>query len=316
MPNVETIVKGKFTSLNGFSRLGYESSGESELLVEYHTPKGKLTETVKLMPGVFQWKYMRSWQDIDPWISKRRIKEPKDYEIAKFMVEDTEFKLDDFPIQQAKEWLGDDGIVCVHLPHSAMQTLLVDWVGIPKFYKDYLKNKEKVLDLYYALDEKYVELYKIVTLSDADFINMLENVDGTIINPKMFEDYYIPSYNKCHNILNKGGKIFGSHFDGKLNNLKHLIKKCPQDVIEAFHPPPIGDIKLDEALEIWKDKVVMVSIPSNIYELGEEELLSYINSLLEEVKHNKNIIIEISSENLVSNQNLRAITEALYKFNL
>ena len=36
---------------------------------------------------------------------------PEDYPVLKYIVEHTEYTADYFPIEQAMEWLGDDGVV-------------------------------------------------------------------------------------------------------------------------------------------------------------------------------------------------------------
>ena len=45
---------------------------------------------------------------------KRLIREPQDYEIVQYIVENTEYLPDPFPIEQAKEWVGDEGVVLSH----------------------------------------------------------------------------------------------------------------------------------------------------------------------------------------------------------
>src|SRR5450756_3034687 len=67
--------------------------------------------------------------DITPWLITRRIKEPEDYAVVKYIVEHTEYVADYFPIEQAMDWLGDEGLVVDNLPHSPVQMLMINWVG-------------------------------------------------------------------------------------------------------------------------------------------------------------------------------------------
>ena len=48
-------------------------------------------------------------------------------ESSNTIVENTEYIADHFPIGQALDWLGDEGVVVCSLPHSPMQ--MIDWVG-------------------------------------------------------------------------------------------------------------------------------------------------------------------------------------------
>jgi uroporphyrinogen-III decarboxylase len=292
------------------------NSGLGTNLREYHTPIGTLTEKLKKEPGVGKWKAQRSWRDVTPWTIERRIKKPEDYEIMKFMVEDTVYKADYFPIKQAKEWMGEDGVVIAHLPHSPMQMLMIDWVGTPTFYIHHAKYREKVEELYQVIDEKYEEIYKIAANSPADAVMFGDNLDGVLVNPNLFKKYFMPAYEKCARIVHDRDKLLISHFDGRLNSLKELIAECPQDVIEAFHPPPMGDLPLNEALELWRDKIILVGFPGSIFSLGTTAVREYLIDLLSLSMPGERIGIEVSTENLVSNKNLLTLCNILEKTSL
>jgi hypothetical protein len=287
------------------------SSGLGTTLVEYRTPVGTVTERLKKEPGVGEWKQQRSWRDVTPWAVERQIKKPEDYDVVRFMVEDTVFKADYFPIEQAKGWLGEDGVVVANLPHSPMQMLMIDWVGTPTFYIHHAKYREKVEELYRAIDKRYEEIYKIAAESPADAVIFGDNIDGVLVNPNLFKRYFMPSYEKCAQAVHDRGRLLISHFDGRLGVLKDLIAKCPFDIIEAFHPPPMGDLPLREALDLWKDKVILVGFPGSVYSLGTAVVKKYLLDLLMSVVPGDRIAIEASTENLVSDENLLALSSIL-----
>jgi uroporphyrinogen-III decarboxylase len=287
------------------------SSGLGTTLVEYHTPVGTVTERLKKEPGVGEWKAQRSWRDITPWAVERRIKRPEDYEVVKFMVEDTVYKPDYFPIEQAKDWLGDDGVVIANLPHSPMQMLMIDWVGTPNFFIHHARYRDKVEDLFNTIDRRYEEMYKIAAESPADAVIFGDNLDGVLVNPNLFQQYFMPCYEKCAKTIHENGKLLISHFDGRLGDIKHLIAKCPIDIIEAFHPPPMGDLPLREALDLWNGKVLLVGFPGSVYSLGTDAVRDYLISLLRTVLPGDRLAIEASTENLVSDEHLVLLSRAL-----
>ena len=306
MPHVEVIERQEATT------------GASEIVRIYRTPVGSVSLRERRDAGTEQWKDLRSWRDITPWQTERLIKKTEDYDVVKFMVEDTEYKPYYFPIEQAKEWLGDDGIVVAWLPHSPMQMLLINWIGTDggRFYIHYFRYREKVEELYRALDEKYEQLYEIAANSPADMVLFGDNIDGVLVDPRLFERYYMPVYEKCARILHGKGKIMATHMDGRVGVLKNLIAKCPQDVIEALHPPPMGDLPIHKALSLWKDKVIWIGFPSSIYSLGPEAVKKYLLDLLKSVIPGDRLAIAASTENLVSNENLLALTSILEKAEL
>lgn len=304
MPNVEIIEKRESTT------------NRATLVRTYHTPVGTVSEREVLDSGTGQWHGTRSWRDITPWKTERLIKEPKDYEVVRFMVEDTKYKADYFPIKQAKEWLGEEGVAIAGLRHSPMQMLMIDWIGSESglFFIHLLKHRSKVEELYLTLCRSYQPLYEIAADSPADIILYGDNIDGVLVNPQIFKQYFMPVYSKCANVLHEKDKIMGTHMDGRLNVLKELIARCPQDLIEAFHPPPLGDLQLHEALTLWKNKTVWMGFPAPIYVMGSDSVKRFLLSLLKNIIPAERLAIIASTENLVSNENLLMMASILEKF--
>jgi hypothetical protein len=256
---------------------------------------------------------MRSWRDIVPWNTERLIEKPEDYDVVKFMVEDTQYEPYYFPIEQAKEWLGEEGIVIAVLPHSPMQMLMIDWIGSEqgRFFIHHFRYRKKVEELYEAISESYEALYEIAASSPADMVNFGDNIDGVLVNPLIFEQYFMPDYQKCAKILHEKKKIMASHMDGRLNNIKSHISRCPHDVIEAMHPPPMGDLPIEEALDLWKDKVIWIGYPSSVYAMGPAAVKQHLLELLKAAIPGDRLTITASTENLVSNENLLMLTSIL-----
>lgn len=304
MPNVEVTERWS------------PSTGEQNTIVEYRTALGTLTERVRKEPGVGKWKEQGSWKDVSPWTVERRIRKLEDYDVAKFLAEDTVYEADYFPIEQAKRWLGEDGIVFASLPRSPMQMLMVDWVGIPKFYLHYTKHRDKIEELYDAISKKYEEIYEIAANCPADAIMFGDNLDAVLVTPRLFKDYFMPSYRACAAIVHSKGKLLASHFDGRLGVLKDLIASCPQDIIDGFHPPPMGDLPLSDALRLWKDKVILVGFPCSIYSGGTEAVREYLLNLLSSIIPGDRVEIIASSENLVSDEHLLAMSAIMEKATL
>ena len=70
------------------------SSGETVIRRTYTTPVGSVYLDEKREPGVGQWIASKSWRDVMPWQIDRLIKEPEDYEVVTYMVENTEYVAD------------------------------------------------------------------------------------------------------------------------------------------------------------------------------------------------------------------------------
>lgn len=293
-------------------------NGETVIRRTYTTPVGSLYLEEKREPGVGQWHAQRSWRDVTPWQTTRLIKTKEDYRALKYIVENTEYLPDYFPIEQAMEWLGEDGVVVDSLPHSPMQMLMVDWIGSEGglFFYHFMDYPELVDELYRAISESREPLYEIAADSPAPIAMWGDNVDGFLVTPDVFKRYFIPEYVKLADKLHPKGKLLSVHMDGRLNSLKHLITNAPVDIVEAFHPPPMGDLPLGEALSLWKQKAIWVGFPGSVYTHGPDHTREYTVELLKKVDTGERLVFEMSTENLVSNENLLALMSVLEKVDL
>jgi hypothetical protein len=284
----------------------------------YETPVGSVYYDEMREPGTFQWHGDRSWTDVTPWQTDRLIKGPEDYKVVKYLVEHTEYQPHYFPVEQAKDWLGEEGLVCDFHAHSPMQMLMIDWVGSEhgRFFIHYAKYRDVVEDLYQAISRSREPMYEIAAKSPVDVVLGGDNVDGVLVNPRLFEKYFMPEYEKMAKVLHAHGKLLAVHMDGRVGVLKDLIAKTPIDIIEGLHPPPVGDLPIGEALKAWPDKVIWMGFPGSIYVMGPEETKKHMLGVLREVIPGERLCVAMSTENIVSNENLLTMTSVLEKCDL
>jgi hypothetical protein len=288
-------------------------SGRPVIRRIYTTPVGSVYEDEYREPGAGQWHANRSWRGNQPWITERLIKTPDDYQVVKYIVEHTEYCADYFPIEQAIDWLGEEGVVLDGLPHSPMQMLMIHWVGSEggRFFYHLADHPDLIEDLYRAVSQSREPLYEIAARSPAAIALCGDNVDGLLVTPTLFQKYFMPEYEKQARVLHGQGKLMAVHMDGRINSLKELIARTPIDVIEALHPPPMGDLPIAEALARWKEKALWLGFPGAIYELGPEATEQFALRLLKELGSGDRVAVAMSTESPVSNENLRALTAVL-----
>jgi len=274
----------------------------------YTTPVGAVSVVDKQEPGTGQWHGQRSWNDME-----RLIKGPEDYAVVKYMVENTEYAADYFPIEQAMNWLGEDGVVLAALPHSPMQMLMIDWVGSEggRIFYHQADYPDLVEELYAALCQSRRPLYEIAARAPAPVALCGDNVDGVLVTPKLFERYFMPVYAEQARVLHARGKLMAVHMDGRLKALAELIGRTEIDIVEAFHPPPMGDLSPGEALARWPGKAIWVGFPGSAYAMGPRAVREQALALLAETIPGDRLVVEMSTENLVSNENLLALTDVL-----
>jgi len=254
----------------------------------YHTPVGKVHSVLRSTPlgrGVRT-----------TWTVERMVKSVQDYDVVKFIVKDTVYHYDPEPFLEAQRWLGDDGIVRASVDVSPLQQMLKTYLGFERFSLDLYRHPMEFNDLYQVIEERAEEAYKIVANSPAEVICAGENIDGVLTNPRLFEKYCLPFYNRMARILHQRGKIYLTHMDGRLNCLKNLISRTDIDGIEAFTPPLVGDLPLKEARALWGKKIIWANFPETIFLLGADETRRFTRELLKTAAPGDNFLVGITED--------------------
>jgi hypothetical protein len=230
-----------------------------------------------------------------PWFQEdgNIIKDFHDYEVIKYLIEDTEYTPFYDDIKELQMILGNYGIVDSMMPKTPLQSLIM-LMGPKKLALDYYMHQKEFDDLYNAIYKKQLEAYKIAAESPAEVIWAPDNVTSLITSPKLFERYCLPFYNEASDILHKQDKIYIVHMDGTLRNLAELIAKTRIDVIESFTHPPVGDLMIAEAKKLWKDKVIWANFPEPLSLQGQKAVKAKTIEMLNDAAPGDNFLMGIS----------------------
>jgi uroporphyrinogen-III decarboxylase len=244
--------------------------------------------------------FITKWKSLDltemlPWFPEDGyfIKNSEDYEVVKFLVEDAEYTPSYNNIKEMQMILGNYGIISAFVPKSPFQSMRM-LMGAHKLAIDYYTNRKEFEELYSLIYKKELEVYKIAAESPADVIWGPDNVTGIVTTPTFFEKYSIPFYNEVADIIHKQDKTYIVHMDGALKSLKNLIPKTRIDVIESFTPPPVGNLPLAEAKELWKDKIIWANFPEPVSIQGQGAVRKTTQQMLKSVAPGDNFLIGFS----------------------
>jgi len=285
----------------------------------YHTPEGDVwtqsvthlgrigdgmaVETEGMIKGV---------EDIDPVI---------------FMIEDTVFHVDNSAYFDLVRDLGTYGLVRetgLHPPYDATRGLFGGYSGIPAWVyaqQDYPDHFARLME---SIERQQERRFPLVASSPMENI-AVGSLDGHY-GPERWEKYILPFYQKYVPLLQAAGKI--CHFHAHASNIipyKELVRQTGVDVVEAFTPPPVGDLFIAEAREAWgSDTVIWVNFPETIFYYGAEETKQYTRDLLLSDPPGNRLVIgftemgtygiqDAESERLFK-AGFRAITEAIEEY--
>jgi hypothetical protein len=266
-------------------------------IIEYIAPIGKLrlkyqvTESMVAMSGV------------EPYLTEHLIKAEEDYRTAEYIIEHAEIVPQFDKILTDEQDLGGNGFVVPCLHRIPFQQALLEYLGeIPLFTALY--DRPQLLDrLIQLLDQQFLEILHKLSDLPPIYVEFGDNLDGMMTNPKLFEKYSLPYYQKYTEILHGKGKKVGSHTDGNVKPLLQLLADSGLDVCESFSPAPLTECTFEEAWETWKNgPMIWGGFPSPILEerTSEEQFREFVHRILETVG-SQNIILGVGDMVLGNN---------------
>ncbi len=230
------------------------------------------------------------------WLLEHPVKKEEDLEVVKFIVEDTAYEpyYEDY-CQNYRELEGD-GVVTVSSGYTPLMRIMIEFLGVKSFVLMYRRSPRAIEELVKVIDRKYLELYSIIAESPAEIVRIGDNTDEVIVPPALFERHCLPYFDKYCRVLRKSGKKVISHMDGRLKTLKELIALTELDAIEAFTPPPTGNLPLKEARAAWSGKAIWMNFPESVLLGSAESIRKHTMSILKEIAPGDGYIISITED--------------------
>jgi len=251
-------------------------AGDIEIRV-YHTPRGDLTMRNRLNVGRIKDDDM----DLD---LEGMVKGVEDYDAAIFWLDDTQLHLGEGAFFDAYRDIGVDGIVRdsgLQAPYGATRYLYGGASGLPRWAQDQHDHPAEFERLVQAVIRREEKRLQLIVDSPAEFLS-LGDLDGTW-GPAKIRQYDLPLYRKWVPILKSKGKICSIHAHaGNLSRFKDLVAEFGCQVVEAFTPPPVGDLSLVEARAAWgKDTIIWINFPETVFWSGVEATRRYVKDLIQ-----------------------------------
>jgi hypothetical protein len=249
---------------------------KGEITTELITPRGILICSHRVIEGSIRAGITR------PNLIKHPIVDPSDLKIYEYIIEHSEFvpKFEEF--YKKSEDLGGSGFLVPTLNRVPFQSVLLDAMGEMACFLGLHYTPELIDRLMAVIDQQTVEMLRNLSEFDYPYIEFVDNLDGIMTNPRLFNKFVLRSYQKYAEILHDQGKKLGSHTDGNLKSLVPLLAGSGLDVCESLTPAPLTDCSLEEARACWEtNPLIWGGIPSSYLEprVAEHDFREYIESL-------------------------------------
>lgn len=249
------------------------------------TPVGSLTERSALDPTYGS-----------RWIQEHLVKSVEDYRVMRFVFDHTDIEPAFDEYCAATEAMGDEGIVLGEILPIPVQWLMVEIMGTPLWSEGVLLHTPEFDELLESLTRCYKRQVEIAADSPAEVIWLGDNVTGTVMSPRLFQRYCKPIYDFACDVLGHAGKLSFAHYDGANRPLRECIGGVALDVIEAFTPPPMGDMTVAEARQAWPDKVLSLNVPGSLFDRPTGEIERYVRRYVEEGGNEGRFIVGCTEE--------------------
>jgi hypothetical protein len=280
----QRIYRETFTGLE-IKEEAYQSAGQTWYHKTIETPLGSLSETSAIDPTYGS-----------RWIKKYLVQTPRDVEIAEYIFRHTYAEPEFEPWKNADKAMAEQGIVVGEIMPIPIMTLVVAWMGI----EGLTMGLYDCLDAFNALLESAQLLYdrqiQLAAQSPAEIIWFGDNISATFISPRVYERVCLPAYARAMQAMRTAGKIPITHYDGSIRPLTRLIATTDLPVIEAFTPPPMGDLTVRQAKDAWPEKIVWVNFPGNLFLAPEQEIYDYALSLIQDSAPGGRMVIGCTEE--------------------
>jgi uroporphyrinogen-III decarboxylase len=230
------------------------------------------------------------------WRVEYPVKGVEDLEILNFMVEDMSYQPDYDNYMRMDSELEGDGVISVAACRTPLMYLIVHHLGYRAFARMLHRHPEALQETVEIVDRSFTEICRIVAESPAEIVWIPDNIDQVLMPAKLFERYCLPYYNKYTAILHQGGKRVISHMDGRLKALKELVERTQLDGIEAFTPPPMGNLPVSEAKEAWRGKALWLNFPQVIFLEPRERIRAFTLKLMEEMGDGSGYIVGMTED--------------------
>ncbi|MCL4832906.1 MAG: hypothetical protein KJZ86_10710 [Caldilineaceae bacterium] len=231
------------------------------------------------------------------YLAKHPISAEADYPVVEYILERIEFvpQFDRFRSMQTQ--VGEHGYVIPVMERIPFQQLLIDYFDSVDFFYALHDNPTAIERLIKLLDHKVTEAIQRLADLDEPYVQLGDNLEGTMTNPRIFRQYVLSDYQRYSEMFHAQGKRVGSHTDGNLRSLLGLLAESGLDVCESIATSPLVPYPFAEIWSAWQNggPIIWGGIPSPLLEARTplEELHAYVLALLDLVG-DRPIIIGVS----------------------
>lgn len=209
-----------------------------------------------------------------------------DYELYQRLIQGKQYRFLDFAFRRESSLIGDAGILVAGEVFSPLKLLHLHLGAVDTTYAllDYPDECRTVMETHASAMLAYIE--EAVRAGVAAVMSM-DNLDTMFHPPTYVEAYSADFYAKAADICHAHGATFFIHACGQQRANLKILADLGIDGLEGVAYPPLGDVELDEAMEITGENFIItggISAMETRDLRKREEVFSYVRDLFSRMK--------------------------------
>jgi hypothetical protein len=127
----------------------------------------------------------------------------------------------------------------------------------------------------------------------------------------MFDSFNVELTNKRADLCHAYGKIYMHHSCGLIRNLLPIYRKTRVDGVDAFTPPPIGDVRYTEGRKLLGPEYSMISgLASGLSSMDKDVICRQVADHFEDARTAGNVVFCVGGAHLTFSAMELIFTEA------
>ena len=277
-------------------------NGEPVRVKTFKTPVGVIWQENVFDPGYHS-----------EWPVKHYVTKPEDYDILEYVFRDEYYEPDLEGFLAADREYGPNSLAIPRAADPPYQELWRRFTGLERFCFDLNDHPGKIASIFEAMDDRRRRMWEIAATIPCDFCCSGGNISEDMVGPSVFKKYVATHLAEEARIMHKAGKRTMNHMDGRLRILLDAIGDSDVDIVEAFTPPPNGNLSVTDARKRWKGKVLSINFPSSVHLSDNRTIRETTLSLLDEAAPGNGFVVGITEDvpAFVIERSFRTIAETL-----
>jgi len=216
------------------------------------TPRGDLRQVTVYpegAPPAVTERFLKTVEDVErliAWFETLRVvKRPKRLE----------------EVRRVRERLGDRGVVFCRIEGTPLGMCYRVYAHLEDLIYLLADHPEVMENLFEIMEDRYEAHLKVLLeiAPEIDVFMGMDDTSTTLISPAMFERYSVEPTNRRADLCHAHCKLYLHHSCGLIRDLLPVYRKTRMDGVDAFTPPPTGNVTYSEGRRLLGPRISLRS---------------------------------------------------------